>query len=242
MGQKGKLIPALRERLTCAKGIFLKLQTILLLAFPVTVQGQFTYYTNNSTIIIDGYTGSDGAVSIPDTIDDLPVTGFTSSTFMNSAVLTSVTIGSNVLSIRNYAFSSCTNLTDVIISAGVTDIGWYAFERCSSLSSVTMGTRVTNIATYAFRYCSNLVSITIPDSVTSLGDETFYSCTSLTNAVIGNGLASIGKYVFYRCTSLVNVAIGLFQRQCPCCGLLCILLEFHRFLLPARNNRLVDIT
>jgi len=48
---------------------------LLLLALPVAVPAQdYTYITNNNAITITGYTGPNGAVSIPDTIDGLPVT------------------------------------------------------------------------------------------------------------------------------------------------------------------------
>jgi len=43
---------------------------------PAAVQAQFTYTTNNGTITITGYAGSGGvgAVTIPGTINGLPVT------------------------------------------------------------------------------------------------------------------------------------------------------------------------
>jgi hypothetical protein len=48
---------------------------LLLLAVPCAVSGQdFIYKTNNNTITILGYTGSVGMVTIPSTIDGLPVT------------------------------------------------------------------------------------------------------------------------------------------------------------------------
>ena len=40
----------------------------------VVVEAQFNYTTTNGTITITGYTGSGGAVTIPDTINGLPVT------------------------------------------------------------------------------------------------------------------------------------------------------------------------
>src|ERR1039458_8440071 len=46
----------------------------LLLLLPVVSQCQYQYTTNNSTITITGYTGSGGAVTIPSTINNLPVT------------------------------------------------------------------------------------------------------------------------------------------------------------------------
>jgi hypothetical protein len=51
------------------------LPLLLLLSLPAAVQAQdYTYMTNNSAITITKYTGSGGAVAIPDTINSLPVT------------------------------------------------------------------------------------------------------------------------------------------------------------------------
>ena len=58
------------RRSICAPWIVL----LLLLALPAAVQAQFTYTTNNGTITITGYYGSGGDLTIPDTINGLPVT------------------------------------------------------------------------------------------------------------------------------------------------------------------------
>ena len=72
------------------------LPLLLLLTLPPRVQAQFNYTTNNGTITITGYTGSGGAVTIPDRIPDttngLPVTSIGSSAFFDCTSLTSVTI------------------------------------------------------------------------------------------------------------------------------------------------------
>ena len=48
---------------------------LLLLLLPTVTQAQdFTYTTNNGTITITGYIGPGGVVTIPETINDLPVT------------------------------------------------------------------------------------------------------------------------------------------------------------------------
>jgi Tfp pilus assembly pilus retraction ATPase PilT len=44
---------------------------LLLLMLPGVVQAQFNFTTNNGAITIIGYTGSGGAVTIPDTINGL---------------------------------------------------------------------------------------------------------------------------------------------------------------------------
>ena len=60
-------------RTACVTSL-LPLLLLLLLTLPAVVQAQFTYTANNGQITITGYTGSGGAVTIPGTIDGLPVT------------------------------------------------------------------------------------------------------------------------------------------------------------------------
>jgi hypothetical protein len=67
------------------------LALLLLLTLPAVVQAQdYTYTTNaDNTITIAGYTGSGGDVTIPDTINGLPVTCIGTNAFYNCASLTS---------------------------------------------------------------------------------------------------------------------------------------------------------
>src|SRR6266567_1054841 len=123
---------------------------LLLLTLPAAVQAQFNYTTNNGTITITGYTGLGGAVAIPSTITELPVT-----------------------SIGVYAFQYNTNLTSVTIPNSVTSIGDWAFDRCWRLTSVMIPGSVTSIGNFAFYECG-LTSVMIPSSVTSIGGSAFY--------------------------------------------------------------------
>lgn len=82
----------------------------LLVVLPAVVQAQFTYTTSSGAITITGYTGSGGDLTIPDTIDGLPVTSIGDSAFAVSwfmwPTIYSVTIPSSVTSIGDYAFAS----------------------------------------------------------------------------------------------------------------------------------------
>src|SRR5262245_56848478 len=89
-------------------------------------QAQFTYTTNNGTITITGYTGTNGLVVIPDTIMGLPVTAIGEDAFLLSTNLTSVTIPNSVISIGGGAFAG-TGLTEVTIPSSVTSIGRHTF-------------------------------------------------------------------------------------------------------------------
>ena len=153
---------------------------LLLLALPAAVQAQdYTYTTNNGTIIITRYTGPGGSVAIPGTINGLPVTGIGDIAFQGNLSLISITIPNSVTAIGGSTFENCTNLNTVTIPDSVISIGSFAFNNCSSLMSVTIPNGVTSIDFSAFSKDTSLTSVTIPASVTNIGFSAFYSCTGL---------------------------------------------------------------
>ncbi len=80
---------------------------LLLLALPAAMQAQYTYTTNNGTITITEYTGIGGDVTIPATINGLPVTRIGPRAFYGCSNLTSVTIPDSVTCIGEEAFVEC---------------------------------------------------------------------------------------------------------------------------------------
>ena len=122
-------------------------------------------------------------------------------------MLQSVSIGSSVTSIGNYAFQNCSSLASVTVPSSVTSISSSAFYNCYSLASVTIPSGVTSISPSAFQNCYSLVSITIPSSVTSIGNYAFQNCPSLASVTVPNSVTSISTYAFYNCYSLVSITI-----------------------------------
>ena len=144
--------PDNRVRTACSRGL---LALLLMLALPAVVQAQFTFTTNgDNTITITKYTGSGGAVTIPDTINGLPVTSIGSDAFNSCFGLTSIAIPNSVATIDTNAFYDCLSLTSVTIPDSVTIIADNAFGSCFSLTSVTIGTNVISLGSYAFQYLS----------------------------------------------------------------------------------------
>ena len=141
--------------------------------------------------------------------------------------ITSLSIGDQITSIGDYAFSDCSGLTSVTIPNSVTSIGDDAFSDCSGLTSVTIGSSVTSIGNKALEGCNNvkeliyaegtkivlrtyltsITSVTIPNSVTSIEEEAFRRCSGLTSVTIPNSVTSIGSYAFEDCSGLTSVTI-----------------------------------
>ena len=213
---------------------------LLLPTLPAVVQAQsytniygiWSYATTNGTITMTGYTGTNGAVTIPDRIPDttngLPVTsiggGFDSygnawGAFDGCTSLTSVTIPNSVTNIGDNAFISCTNLTSVAIGNGVKNIGVDAFWGCSSLTSVTIPDSVTSIGLNAFCFCDRLTAFTVDtrNSVYSDLDGVLFnqSLTTLLRCpggivgsyTIPNSVTSIADTAFQGCSGLTSVTI-----------------------------------
>jgi Leucine Rich Repeat (LRR) protein len=171
-------------------------QTCLLgaafLVMPAVVQAQFNYTTSNGAITITQYTGTGGDVTVPDTINGLPVTTIGSDAFYQSYNLTSVTFGTNVTTIGQNAIFQCPNLSSVTISGSVTNIGLGPFIDCKSLTvislstsnlyySVTNGVLFNKTQTSLIQYPDGVGgSYTIAAAVTNVGE-----------AFIGNSLTSI---------------------------------------------------
>ena len=188
-----------------------------MLMFPVAVQAQYNYVTNyDNTITITRYTGSGGAVTVPNTIDSLPVTVIGDGAFSDCYGLTGITIPNSVTRIGSQAFDWCFSLTNIIIPSSVTSIGYDAFSRCG-LNSITVNTNnpvfsslngdlFNKNQTVLVRHPSGSRSYTIPSSVTNIGYGAFSHC-GLTNILIPNSVTRIEGSAFYMCTSLTNLVI-----------------------------------
>src|SRR5271157_2832787 len=140
------------------------LALLVLLALPCALTAQFSYTTGPYGIIITGYNGPGGAVTVPGTINGRGV--FAIRSLGRPYDITSVTISSPIAYIEDSAFMRC-SLTNVLIPNSVYYIGNYAFA-FSGLTSVTIPGNVSSFFTWAFAYCSNLRSATISDGFMSI--------------------------------------------------------------------------
>ena len=112
---------------------------------------------------------------------------------------------SNPLAYAHHLFINGEEVKDLVIPTNVTSIGNYAFSSCTGLTSITIPNSVTSIGNSAFSGCTSLTSIIIPNCVDSIGGNTFNGCTGLASVSIGCGVTSIGSRTFANCNELVEI-------------------------------------
>jgi hypothetical protein len=161
----------------------------------------FQYTVNNGTVTITGYTGSAKNVTIPERINNLPVTAIGDWVFADNQLI-SVTIPGSIIAIGTGVFSG-NQLTSVTIPNSITAIGVRVFRE-NKLIGVTIPNSVTAIEESAFAN-NQLTSVTIPNSVTSIGDGAFQE-NQLTSITIGSSVTviEVGAFAF---NELTNVTI-----------------------------------
>lgn len=183
--------------------------------------GYYSYSVNadGTTCTIEGYTGAEGALTIPDTLDGKTVTAIGDQVF--SWIQTSITIPASVTAIDSGAFMNCMNLTVINVAAaneyfssqdGVlynsdkTELLRYPVGLSGSTFSIPDG--VTTIGENAFYYSPSLTGIKISNSVTAIRDTAFGYCSKLTDLTIPSSVESIGGGAFVGCLGLTGIDIA----------------------------------
>ena len=134
-----------------------------------------------------------------------------------SSVITSVSVGSGITAIGDYAFSDCTKLTNLRIEdcADTLNIKQEVFTNCP-LNTVYLGRDINTmqrngrltINTVPFQAKTSLVSLIIGNRVTAIADGIFKDCTGLTSVTIPEGVTTIDGSAFSGCTGLTSITIG----------------------------------
>ena len=175
------------------------------------------YTISAGAATLTGYTGPGGAISLPSSINGVPVT--------------SISVPDTATSIGVFAFIGCPGLAAINVDpnnpayksvrgvffnktgddlmqfpeayAGIYGIPdgvitvRGAFGSCTGLTGITTG-NINSIGNSAFSSCSSLTSITLPDSLSSIGDGAFEGCEALAGATfLGNVPSTFGASVFY---------------------------------------------
>ena len=183
------------------------------------VQIPYKYTVVGSGWVITGYTGGGGAISIPASINGIPVVGIGTSAFESQDGLTQITLPDSVTSIGMHAFIGCYSLTSFTIPSRVTSIGEGPFAGDIQLSAISV-----NPANSSFKSVDGVLfngsettliqwpagktgSYSIPNGVARIGGWAFDIARGLTNITIPSSITSIGESAFSDCKGLNSIGI-----------------------------------
>lgn len=165
----------------------------------------YTYDVYEDHVVLTGYLGEALSVSVPRTLDGLPVTKIGELAFYYGAAVETVVVPDTVTELADNAFYYCRALTRIILPTSITDIGEKCFSWCSSLTSITLPQSVTVIPDFCFNECTALETIILPEGLTSVGTRAFSGCKALTALSFGDGVTSVGSLAFRDCAALTNL-------------------------------------
>ena len=146
-----------------------------------------------------------------ETIGDYAFTPYLYNDYGNvyQSQLLSVTFGSNLKSIGNYAFVYNNKLTELVITGNkLTNIGSYAFRDCDALTSVEISGNKTIFKSGAFYQCDNLETVTLSGVEALNSNDVFEYCYKLKTFTADNRLKTIGNYAFHGDKLLETANIG----------------------------------
>ena len=159
-------------------------------------------------------------LTIPDTVNGIPVTSLAPGMFAQHHRIKIITIPETVDEIPDYFAFRSLSIEEVKGCSGVSRLGDRAFynsnirkilmpilleirgqknfDSCFFLQIVDIG-NVKSIPEYCFKVCERLLRVNGGSGVTEVGSQAFLCATRLKSAPFIANLTSIGDYGFYRC-------------------------------------------
>ena len=185
------------------------------------------YDVHDAYVEITKYAGTDTDLTIPKTIEGIPVTKIGMYAFDGCSSLKTLTLQSGITEIDAFAFNDCTSLETIVLPDGLKTIGDLAFQSCRKLTAITIPDGVTTLGWNIFNNCLALKETHIPTSVVTVDDKTivwdqagtgitisgdissyfFYRWTELESVVVDGECTYLGEGVFMNCTSLTSVSL-----------------------------------
>ena len=179
-------------------------------------------------IIITGSGSCNQIVTIPDTINNIPVVAVRKKAFKNNKYLKKIVLSNNIRYIGHSVFKNCPNLKEVELSCEIKVISKYCFYNCPNLEKVFLPFELIKIEKYAFANCSQLYDLShylktrygdkklfnpniidkhLPIALKYIDNYAFLNCHSLKEVYLPFGLEILNKGIFKNCQSLTYVPL-----------------------------------
>ncbi len=175
-----------------------------------------TYTETAVSITVTGCTTEGESLTIPDSIDGIPVTEIAAKAFSDCSAIVNVTIPDSVETIGNRAFYNCDSLETVSIGTGMQSVGDYAFSVCPSLEAFSVADGNTSFSdidgmlfnkdgTSLLAYAGGAQAV-LPEGTETIGKAAFFGNSSLEDIDLSS-VSSIGDYAFSACFKLPSVIL-----------------------------------
>lgn len=215
----GGTVGVIDNEMTLDKYLAIKSNSTLL--FPKT-NDEFRYNVYDNYIEITECLSTSETVTVPGTIEDLPVLVMRSNAFSKSPTK-SISFEPGIVYIDELAFAENLTLETVVLPDTLLRLDSYAFAGCSNLESVNLGKNLEQMGDAVFNACENLSNIVFSEKLQSVGASVFAFCNSLSNVELPKSLTTIGANAFQGCQSLTSLSIPegvvtipeLFCQNCP---------------------------
>ncbi len=118
--------------------------------------------------------------------------------FYMCQALTEITLPAWTSSIGNNVFQGCYALTSFSVDepSQLTTMGEYTFKSCSKLATINLPSSLTSLGKYSMESLHALKSIRFPDKLTTISDHLCNNCTGLREIIFPQLLTTIEPYAF----------------------------------------------
>lgn len=183
---------------------------------PVTItasaasQSDLTFKLNSdgkSYSVTDCKDEAKGAITIPSTYKNKPVTKIGAGAFQYCINLTSIKIPNTITHIGESAFSQIHSVKSITIPDSVKVIGKNSFSHNNNLTSIKIGKGIKEIPEFAFCNNYSLKSVTIPGNVKTIGRCAFADSDKIEVINIQKGVTTIGELAFYMNTKVKTLVL-----------------------------------
>ena len=101
-----------------------------------TPQGSLEYVAYDNHVELSGYRGKDIRLTVPDLLEDKPVTGVLKKAFLSAKTIRELKLPYSVSRIDDFAFAFCSNLKSIYLSEQLTEMGISIFKECDELHQI----------------------------------------------------------------------------------------------------------
>ena len=163
-----------------------------------------------------------GSLTVPETLNGIPVTAIGDKAFSQCYYLTDVTLPEGITHIGDFAFEDCTDIETLTIPATVTSMGCNPFIGTtihlqlagSNTALEQQGAFLLDRETKRLICCQSSpegteedpAALAIPTGTREIGDYAF-SRSDAVQVVLPTGVTKIGQCAFQRCLSLQSVTL-----------------------------------